>query len=305
MKNRIGIIVIFVLIFCLVLGGSLTANGAETKKIVVGAKDFTEQYVLGNMISLLLQENGFKVEEKFGTAAAITRAALISGQIDLMPDYTGTASAVYFKYPEKINDPVELYERVKKDDLEQNNMVWMGRTSFNNTYALAIKKDMINEMGTTISSLAEYVNKDPEKVLFAVNHTFYEREHDGIFAMAKFYGMNILRKNVKAMDTGLTYEAINRNQVNVAMVFGTDAKLKKFNLLVLEDDKNFFPIYNISIVIRKDVLDKYPEIEKILLPITTLIDTEAMINLNYEVDGNGKPARIVAEEFLKEKGLIK
>ena len=75
--------------------------------------------------------------------------------------------------------------------------------------------------------------------------------------------------------------------------------------MVLEDDKNFFPIYNISIVIRKDVLDKYPEIEKILLPITTLIDTEAMINLNYEVDGNGKPARIVAEEFLKEKGLIK
>ena len=304
MKNRICIIVIIVLVSCLALG-SLAASGAETKKIVVGAKDFTEQYVLGNLISLLLQENGFRVEEKFGTAAAITRAGLISGQIDLMPDYTGTASAVYFKYPEKINDPVKLYEMVKKDDLEQNNMVWLGRTSFNNTYALAIKKDMINTMGTSISSLSEYVNKDPQKVLIAVNHTFYEREKDGIFAMAEAYGMNILRKNVKAMDTGLTYDAIDRDQVDVAMVFGTDAKLRKFDLLVLEDDKNFFPIYNISIVVNKDILDKYPEIEKILLPITQLIDTDTMINLNYEVDGKGKPARMVAEEFLKEKGLIK
>ena len=304
MKNRIFICTVLLLVFCLALGG-LSASGAETKKIVVGAKDFTEQYVLGNLMTLLLQENGFQVEEKFGTAAAIARAGLISGQIDLLPDYTGTASAVYFKYPEKISDPVKLYEMVKKDDLEQNNMVWLGRTTFNNTYALAIKKTMIETMGTSISSLSEYVNKDPQKVLIAVNHTFYEREKDGIFAMAEAYGMNILRKNVKAMDTGLTYDAIDRDQVNVAMVFGTDAKLRKFDLLVLEDDKNFFPIYNISIVVNKDVLDKYPEIEKILLPITQLIDTDTMINLNYEVDGKGKPARMVAEEFLKEKGLIK
>jgi len=304
MKNRIFIYTVLLLVFCLALGG-LSANGAETKKIVVGAKDFTEQYVLGNLMTLLLQENGFQVEEKFGTAAAITRAGLISGQIDLMPDYTGTAGAVYFKYPEKIDDPVKLYEMAKKDDLEQNNMVWLGRTTFNNTYALAIKKDMIDAMGTSISSLSEYVNKDPEKVLFAVNHNFYEREKDGIFGMAEYYNMNILRKNVKAMDTGLTYDAIDRNQVNVAMVFGTDGKLRKFDLLVLEDDKSFFPIYNISIVINKDVLDKYPEIEELLLPITQLIDTATMIDLNYEVDGMGKPARMVAEEFLKEKGLIK
>jgi osmoprotectant transport system substrate-binding protein len=304
MKNRIFIYTVLLLVFCLALGG-LSASGAETKKIVVGAKDFTEQYVLGNLMTLLLQENGFRVEEKFGTAAAITRAGLISEQIDLMPDYTGTAGAVYFKYPEKIDDPVKLYEMAKKDDLEQNNMVWLGRTTFNNTYALAIKKDMIDAMGTSISSLSEYVNKDPKKVLFAVNHNFYEREKDGIFGMAEYYNMNILRKNVKAMDTGLTYDAIDRDQVNVAMVFGTDGKLRKFDLLVLEDDKSFFPIYNISIVINKDVLDKYPEIEELLLPITQLIDTATMIDLNYEVDGMGKPARMVAEEFLKEKGLIK
>jgi len=304
MRNRISIIIIFVLVFCLALG-SLAASGAETKKIVVGAKDFTEQYVLGNLITLLLEEHGFQVEQKFGMAGAIARVGHLSGQIDILPDYTGSAGGAYFKYPEKIDDPVKLYEMVKKDDLEQNNMVWMGRTSFNNTYALAIKKDMVDAMGTSISSLAEYVNKDPEKVLIAVNPTFYEREADGIFAMTEYYNMNVLRKNVKAMDTGLTYDAIDRDQVNVAMVFSTDAKLKKFDLLVLEDDKYFFPIYNISLVVRKDVLDKYPEIEEILLPITQLIDTKTMIDLNYGVDGMGKPAKMVAEEFLKEKGLIK
>ncbi len=304
MKNRMFIYTVLLLVFCLALG-SLSVSGAETKKIVVGSKDFTEQYVLGNLITLLLQENGFRVEEKFGMAAAIARAGLISGQIDILPDYTGTASGAYFKYPEKIDDPVKLYEMVKKDDLEQNNMVWLGRTSFNNTYALAIKKDMVDAMGTTFSSLAEYINKNPEKVLIAVNPTFYEREADGVFAMAEFYGMNLLRKNVKPMDTGLTYDALDRDQVNLAMVFATDGKLRKFNLAILEDDKYFFPIYNISIVVNKDILDKYPEIEEILLPITQLIDTETMIDLNYEVDGVGKPARMVAEEFLKEKGLIK
>ena len=303
MKNRIFIYTVLLLVFFLALG-SLSASGAETKNIVMGAKDFTEQYVLGNLISLLLQENGFKVEEKFGTASAITRAGLTSGQIDLMPDYTGTAWAAYFKHTEKISDPIELFNLVKEEDLEQNNMVWLGRTTFNNTYALAIKKDMIDTMGISISSLTDYINKNPEKVLFAVNHTFYERE-DGIFGMAEYYSMNILRKNVKTMDTGLTYEAIDRDQVDVAMVFGTDGKLRKFDLLVLDDNKHFFPIYNVSIVINKDVLDQYPEIEEILLPITQLIDTTTMIDLNYEVDGMGKPAKMVAEEFLKEKGLIK
>lgn len=304
MKNRIFISTILLLVFCITLGG-LSASGAETKKIVVGSKDFTEQYVLGNLITLLLEEHGFKVEQKFGMASAIARVGHLSGQIDILPDYTGTAGGTYFKYPEKINDPEKLYEMVKKDDLEQNDMVWMGRTSFNNTYALAIKKDMVDAMGTTFSSLAEYINRNPEEVLIAVNPTFYERETDGVFAMAEFYGMNLLRKNVKPMDTGLTYDALNRDQVNLAMVFATDGKLRKFDLAILEDDKYFFPIYNISVVVRKEILDKYPEIEEILLPITQLIDTETMIELNYEVDGVGKPANMVAKEFLKEKGLIK
>ena len=301
MKKILNITILTLLIILLFNSAIFSQTG---KKITVGCKDFTEQYVLGDIIAQLLQYNGFQVTDKFGMAAAIARSALVNKQIDILPDYTGTAWGTYFRSDEKINDPVELYERVKQEDLEKNDMVWMGRTSFNNTYALAIKNDRVDSIGTTISDLAEYVNQNSGNVTFAVNPTFYQREADGFFPMAREYGMNVIKNNVKPMDTGLTYNAVSRDQVDVAMVFGTDAKLRSFDLFVLEDDKQFFPIYNISIVVRKEILDKYPEIESILEPITKIIDTETMINLNYEVDGNGKPSKMVAVDFLKDQGLI-
>jgi osmoprotectant transport system substrate-binding protein len=297
MKKFRGIIILFITVV-LVFN---TAVFAQTdKKVTVGYQDFTEVYIIGDIIVQLLRHHGFQVDEKSGMAAMIARSAIINKQIDIWPSYTGTAWGTFLGYNEKINDPVELYERVRQEDLEKNNLVWMGRTTFNNTYALAIKKDRVEEIGTTISDLAEYINKNPEEVSFAVNHGFYERESDGIFPMADEYDMKIVRENVKPMDTGLTYTALDRNQVDVAMVFSTDGKLKSFDFFVLEDDKNFFPIYNLSIVVRKEILDKYPELEEILEPITKIIDTEMMINLNYEVDGEGKPSKMVAIEFLKE-----
>jgi osmoprotectant transport system substrate-binding protein len=301
MKKCVFTLISILLVILLV---NVTVFAETDKKVVVGYQDFTESYVLGDIIVQLLEHNGFQVEPKPGMAAQIARSAIVNKQTDIWPSYTGSAWGTYLGHTEKINDPEELYERVRQEDLEKNNLVWLGRTSFNNTYALAIRKDMVNEIGTTISDLAEYVNEKQGKVTFAVNHAFYQREADGIFPMAEEYGMNIMKENVKPMDTGLTYTAIDRGQVDVAMVFGTDAKLRSFDLFVLEDDKQFFPIYNVSIVVRKEVLDKYPEIENILEPITKIIDTETMINLNYEVDGEGKPSKMVAIEFLKEQELI-
>jgi len=301
MKKYIFLLISILFIVLLV---NVTVFAQMDKKVVVGYQDYTEMYVLGDIIVELLEHNSFQVEPKPGMAAQIARSAILNKQTDIWPSYTGTAWGTYLGHTEKINDPVELYERVRQEDLEKNNLVWLGRTTFNNTYALAIKKDMVDEIGTTISDLAEYVNKKEGKVTFAVNHAFYQREADGIFPMAKEYGMNIIRENVKPMDTGLTYTAIDRGQVDVAMVFGTDAKLRSFDLFVLEDDKQFFPIYNVSIVVRKEILERYPELEEILKPITEIIDTEMMIDLNYEVDGKGKPSKMVAIEFLKEQGLI-
>ncbi len=295
-------LLIVVTVFCLLSGYAFAAGSQETKSVTVGAKNFTEQYISGNLIALLLEDNGFNVEKQFGTGSAITREGLETGQTDLYPEYTGTAWQVYLKHENVINDPVELYNSVKSED-EGNGIIWLDRWPLNDTYALGIKKDSVSKFGTSISSLGKYINANPNEVIVGVDSEFYERP-DGFFGMAKTYGFELDKKNIKTMDVGLSYEALNRDQVNVAMVFSTDGLLKKYDLQVLEDDKQFFPVYNIAVTIREEILKMYPEIEGILKPLADLDDL-TMQNLNYKVDAEGLPAEVVARQYLEEKGLIK
>lgn len=298
MKKLVTILMMFVLVV-----GFAAANGKqEEKTITVGAKNFTEQYVSGNLIALLLEDNGFKVNKQFGTGSVITREGLMTGQTDIYPEYTGSAWGVYMKHEEVVNDPVELYNKVKAEDAE-NGIVWLDRWPLNDTYALAIRKDSISEIGTTISSLGEYITANPESILVGLDSEFYERP-DGFFGMAAVYDFDLEKKYVKTMDLGLGYEALDRGQVNVAMVFSTDGLLKKFDLQVLEDDKNFFPVYNIAVTVREEVLEMYPEIEEILKPLAVMDDV-TMQNLNYQVDAEGLPAEVVAKKYLEAQGLLK
>lgn len=292
--------ILLVVIFLLV--GTITSFALAKKEITVGAKNFTEQYVLGNMISILLENNGFEVTEKFGTGSAITREGLTSGQTDLYAEYTGTASLVYLKHEEVITDPVKLYNKVKKEDLEKNGIVWLDRSGINNTYAIALTKEQVKEIGTTLTALAEYVNEHHD-LIWGIDHEFAERV-DGLPGLAEHYGMNINKENIKTMDPGLTYEALDRGQTDITMVFATDGKIKKYGLQVLKDDQQFFPVYNICVNVREEVLNKYPEIREILKPISEL-DDETMTELNYQVDATGLPAKLVAKNFLREKGYIK
>ncbi|MFP4482219.1 MAG: glycine betaine ABC transporter substrate-binding protein [Thermovirgaceae bacterium] len=271
-------------------------------KINVGAKNFTEQYVLGHMMVKILEDAGYDVDSTMGTGSTVTRKALETGQIDLYPEYTGTAWMVYLKHDSVLTDPEELYQKVKEEDLEKNGIVWLKPSEVNNTYAMAITEDATETMGTNLSDLADYVNENPEEVVFGINQEFYERS-DGFFAMAEHYGMDVKKKQVRAMDTGLTFEAMERGQVDVTMVFATDGKIRKYNLHVLEDDKQFFPVYSLSVCIRKDILDEDPDLEEVLAPMTELTD-EIMQKLNYRVDVEGLPEEKVAEEYLKEQGII-
>lgn len=277
----------------------------EVKEITLGAKAFTEGYILGYLASILLQENGFKVKENFGMQTFVIREALLKKQIDGYFEYTGTAWSAFFKKDYLIREPIELFNEVKKED-EKNGIIWINRIDFNDTYALAIREEDKEKFGKTLSSLTEYVNKNQGKVKFAIDHEFYERP-DGFDALAKFYGMKYSKSDILTMDIGLTYPAIvdKTKGIDVAMVFSTDGQLKKYNLYVLEDDKNFFPIYNPAFCLRKEVFEKYPEIEKILDPLTKILTTEDIINLNYQVDVLGKDEKEVAKEYLKSKGLLK
>ncbi|MBI9107063.1 MAG: glycine/betaine ABC transporter substrate-binding protein [Spirochaetales bacterium] len=295
-------LLIVLLMLSLIAGFAVATGTQEKKELTVGAKNFTEQYVSGNLIALLLEENGFEIKKQFGTGSAITRDGLLTGQTDLYAEYTGTAWQVYLKHEEIVNSPVDLYNKVKAED-EANGIIWLDRWPLNDTYALAVKKDSVSKFGTSISSLGKYITKNPEKVLVGLDSEFYERP-DGFFGMASVYGFELEKKYVKTMDLGLGYEALNRDQVNVAMVFSTDGLLKKFDLQVLEDDKNFFPVYNLAVTVRKEILEMYPEIEEILRPLAVMDDV-TMQNLNYQVDAEGLPAEVVAKKYLQEKGLIK
>ncbi|ADK80137.1 glycine betaine ABC transporter substrate-binding protein [Sediminispirochaeta smaragdinae] len=280
--------------------------GKEEQKgrVTVGAKNFTEQYIVGNMMAELLRNKGFEVKEQFGTGSKITRDGLETGQTDLYAEYTGTAWSVYLGHDTTITDPETLFAKVKEEDLADHNIVWLDRWELNNTYALAMKQDEAKELDiASIGNLASYVSKQPEALNFGIDQEFYERP-DGFFKMAETYDFTVAKKQVKTMDVGLSYEALDRGQVDVAMVFATDGLLKKYGLRVLSDDKNFFPVYNLAVTVRKEVIDKHPEIADIMKPLAQLLDDTTMQGLNYRVDAEGLPAKMVAQEFLKDNGLI-
>ena len=218
--------------------------GMAATRASVGSKNFTEEYILSSMISQLLEKEDYNVSEDFGMSSFAVRTALTTGQVDMYPEYTGTAWTSYLKQETVVRDPVELYEKVKALDKQENNIVWLDRIDFNNTYALAVTQKFANKYGLrTIEDLANLVNKDEEKLIMGIDFEFYDRP-DGFFAMSEEYGMKVDKKDVKTMEIGMTYEAINRGNIQVAMVFATDGKLNKFNLVVLEDNKHFFPVYN-------------------------------------------------------------
>ncbi len=295
--------VLFVLIVSM---GTLLCIPGEKKygEITVGSKSFAEQYIVGNIITLLLESHGFRVSERFGTGSMITRMGLLTGQIDIYAEYTGTAWTLYLGHKQVISDPDELYRSLKEEDRKKNHLLWLHRTSINNTYALAIRSRERGKYGQTLSSLARYVNEHPGQVLFGIAHEFYHRP-DGFIEMMKTYKMKLDESRIVTMDIGLTFESISRGQIDVAMVYSTDGKLKKFDLLILEDDKSFFPIYNLCFVSREDVISRYPAIPKILKPISRLLKNETMQELNYQVEVVGKPSKLVADQFLREKGLIR
>ena len=277
-------------------------GGLRERYVSVGSKNFVEQYIIGNIITLLLEHHGFTVGEKFGTGSMITRMGLLTGQIDIYAEYTGTAWALYLKHQELVKDPVELYQKVKDEDWRLNRVVWLDRTSINNTYALAIRRDDSEKYGGTLSTLSQYVNKHPGETLFGIAHEFYHRP-DGFIKMSKTYGMNIDKDEIVTMDIGLSFESISRKQIDVAMVYSTDGKLRKYDLVILKDDRKFFPIYNLCVVVRDEILKQYPEIAGILKPITLLKNRE-MQDLNYQVEVLGKPSKMVASQFLRKRGLV-
>jgi len=278
-----------------------TSASASDKKVVVGAKNFTEQFVLSKILAIYLKENGFEVEEKNNMASQVVRQALENKQVDLYWEYTGTSLVNYNKL-DPISDSVEAYEKVKEVDKE-NGLVWLDQSPLNNTYTLMMREEKAKELGIeSISDLAAYLN-DGNKLSLGADAEFATRP-DGIKGVEKAYGFKFGSSNIKKMDVGLFYQALRDGQVDVATGFSTDSRIKAFNLVNLEDDKSFFPAYNAGITVHEKTLEKYPELEELLKPLAEKISTETMTELNYQVDIEEKSETEVARKWLTENGLI-
>jgi osmoprotectant transport system substrate-binding protein len=291
------------MLVAIVACAGLAAGGAYAQPIVVGGKAFTEQQIMTAMTVALLKAKGFQPERKAGMGSAAVRAALENGQIDVYWEYTGTALGVFHKLTDRFGSNDEAYRKIRELDA-QKGIVWLNMSAVNNTYAFAMNRDDAQKRGiVTMSDLAKALNGGA-KLSFASNAEFYARP-DGLPGWQKAYGFEFDRDNVKRMDTGLVYAALKDRQVDTGVVFATDGRIPAFNFVVLKDDKHFAAPYNLTPVVRKEIVDKHGA--KITDPLNALaakLNDETIAKLNASVDVDKKTVEEVAEGFLKANGLI-
>jgi len=281
--------------------GAFVATSAMAQTIVVGGKNFTEQLLLAEMTSQLLAANGFDVDKRDGMGSQVVRDAQVNGQVDVYWEYTGTSLVTYNGIEEPMN-AADTYAKVKELDAAVG-LTWLDPSAANNTYALAVRAENERTDGVlTLSDLAASYNADAGLVM-AVNAEFPQRP-DGLPGMQEAYGFETTRDDLRAMDSGLTYQALNENQVDIALVFATDGRIEAFNFRVLEDDKGFFPNYAIAPVVRTETLEANPGLADPLNAMSAQLTDAVMQRLNAEVDVNKKSIEEVAAAFLSDNGMI-
>ncbi|WP_250515975.1 glycine betaine ABC transporter substrate-binding protein [Caballeronia sp. INDeC2] len=274
---------------------------ASAASVVVGGKNFTEQQLMAEMTSRYLEAKGFTVTKKDGMGSAVLRQAQENGQVDVYWEYTGTSLITYNKVNDRLS-PEDTYKKVKELDAAKG-LVWLNPSKANNTYAFAMNQDEAKKLGiVTMSDLAKAI-KGGKELTFACNSEFYARP-DGLRPLQKQYGFEFSQGDVKRMDTGLTYQALKDHQVDVALVFATDGRVPAFNFVLLKDDKGYFPSYALTPVVRKATLDANPTLGPLLNALSAKLDAPTMARLNASVDVQKKSFSDVANQFLKESGLI-
>jgi osmoprotectant transport system substrate-binding protein len=288
----------FMIVSCTGGGGGNTES-ADATTIRVGSKDFTEQFIIGEMYALVLENAGFQVERKLNLGGTpVAQAALESNQIDLYPEYTGTGLLTVLKLPAN-SDQEAVYQSVSDGYKEQFNLVWLEPSPMNNTQALAMTQEGSDSLG--VKTFSDMAAKASELVM--IGPPEFEAREDGLPGIKEAYGDFELAE-YKAVDPGLRYQALVDGEADVAVAFGTDGEIAAFDLVLLEDDKQFFPPYQVAPVVRQEALDANPGIADALNALAPVLTDEVMQQLNYEVSGNQREPAEVAREFLTQEGLI-
>lgn len=306
MKLISRILFVAVITLALSISPSLASD-----KVVVASKIDTEGALLGSMIILMLEKGGIATEDRteFGPTPMV-RKAIAAGQIDIYPEYTGNGAFFFNLADDPLwKDSAKGYMKVKELDMEANNVVWLTPAHANNTWAIAGRKDVADENKVfTLEDFARYVN-DGGKVKLAGSEEFVNSAA-ALPAFQKAYGFTLRKDQLLTLSGGNTAQtekaaAQGVNGVNFAMAYGTDGQLAALGLIVLEDTKSVQPVYEPAPIVRKEVLDKYPNIETILKPVFESLDLVTLQTLNARIQVEGIDAREVARGYLKEKGFLK
>ena len=292
MKNRL--LALFI--------GLVLLSGCESRKdtIHIATKPMSEQFILGEMLALLIEENSdlhVKITKGVGGGTSNIHPAMIKGDFDLYPEYTGTGWLVILK-KDSLLPPGQLFSELQKEYSREYGLKWVAPYGFNNAYSLAVSNEMAKKYNLkTFSDLALY----PDLFTFGAEYDFYEI-NDGYADLCAYYNLKF-KKNLD-MDIGLKYEAMRSGKIDVINIFTTDGQLSHANLTILKDDKHFFPSYYCATIVREETLKEHPELERILEKMNGILTDQEMADMNYKVDVEHCTEREVAVEFLKKKGLL-
>ena len=296
--NRIMAIAALLVCLCVIVGILLPVYKQDTMHIAT--KPMTEQYVLGEMLDLLIEQDtdlNVELTQGVGGGTSNIQPAMESGEFDIYPEYTGTGWNMVLKKEGLYTE--DLFETMQDEYKNSLNMQWVGMYGFNNTYGLVVRREIAEKYNIrTYSDLKSVSNQ----LIFGAEYDFFERE-DGYDALCDTYGFTF--KRTMDMDIGLKYQAINQGKIDVMVIFTTDGQLSVSDVTVLKDDENFYPSYLCGNVIRSEILDKHPELIEIFNKLTDVISDEDMAQMNYAVESEGKEPREVAEAFLQNAGLLK
>ncbi len=272
----------------------------EDVTVTIGSKNFPEQLILGEMYAQLLEDAGYNVERSLNLGGtAVAHQALVEGEIDLYPEYTGTALLAILGLPTD-SDPDAVYQTVKDAYAEQFNLVWLDQAPMNNSQALAMTREKSEELGiTTISQMVEQAGD-----LTLVAPADFEQREDGLVGLKQVYG-DFELGDLTLVDPNLKYQTLLSGDADVVLAFGTDGEIKGNDLVILEDDKHLWPPYHVAPVVRQDLLDNAPEIADILNQVQPLLTDDVMQDLNWQVQGpDAMDPADVAHQFLVDNGLL-
>lgn len=298
-KYKINPKLIILGLFIVIFGVYFSLNSKKNKTINIATKPMTEGYILGQMLTELIeQDTDLKVNITNGVGGGTSNIhpAIVKGEFDLYPEYTGTSWEAVLKKEDSYDE--SKFEELQKEYKEKYNLEYVNLYGFNNTYGLAVNKDIAEKYNLkTYSDLAKVSNN----LIFGAEYDFFERE-DGYKELQKVYNMNF-KKQID-MDIGLKYQAMKDKKIDVMVIFTTDGQLAISDVVVLEDDKKMYPSYRAGTVVRSEILSEYPELKPVLEKLNNILDDKTMADLNYQVESEGKKPEDVAREYLQEKGLL-